>query len=163
MERCPDPGGAPAAVIRRLNGRSPGHWSDAWLGREWVSGAFECWDLVVAVRLALGHPRPADEKWCAAARGASRLRRAALLDAAAREGRIARKLRPDETPAEGDGLSMREGGGARASHAGVLVALDPAAPPAHVLHCMKGAGVVRHRIDGLAAASLEAAQLWRFR
>lgn len=148
---------------RPLNGLSEPHWSDAWIGRSWISGEFECWDLVVAVRFALGHPRPADAAWAARARGAGRLKRAALLDAAAREGSIARPLAPGEAPREGDGLSMREGGGVRASHAGVLLAMTPGGPAEHVLHCLPGLGVVRHRIDALAAANLVPAAVWRFR
>ena len=148
--------GAPLALFA---GR---HWSDAWLGRAWAAGAFECWDLVHAARVALGHPEPDDAGWRARARGASRLRRAALLEAAAAEGRIARPLRRDETPAEGDGLTMREAGGARASHCGLVVALRPGLPAAHVLHCLPHIGVVRHRIDALAAEGLAAARFFRF-
>ena len=146
-----------------VRGIASPHWSDQWLGREWVAGAFECWDLVYAVRLARGAGRNADaEAWAARARGAGPLRRAALLEAAAAEGRVARRLCAGEPRREGDGLSMRERGGVRASHAGVLVALDPAAPPAHVLHCQPDTGVVRHRLADLAAAGLEADAAWRF-
>ena len=138
------------------------HWSDAWLGRPWIAGEFECWDLVVAVLLARGHPRPADERWAALARNAGRLRRAALLDAAAREERIARPLGPGETPREGDGLSMREHGGRRESHAGILVALGHGAPE-HVLHCLPHNGVLRHRLDELDRIRLAPGAVWRFR
>ena len=142
--------------------RSP-HWSDAWLGRPFLSGTFECWDLVAAARVALGHARPDDARWAARARGASRRRRAALLVLAAHEARIARKLAPGEAPAEGDGLTMAEGGARRASHCGLLVALRPDRPPAHVLHCLPDIGVVRHRLDALATVRLEARERWRFR
>ena len=158
-------GGVGAAVKRPLKARSTmlAHWSDEWLGRPWEKGQFECWDLVYAVRLARGAARSPDaEAWAARARGVGPLRRAALLEAAAAEGRIARPLQHDEIPQEGDGLSMREGGGDRASHAGVLVALSPAAPPEHVLHCLPEAGVVRHRIADLPLARLEADRVWRF-
>ena len=70
-------------------------------------------------------------------------------------------LRPGETPREGDGLSMREDGASRASHAGILVALGPGAP-AHVLHCLPGNGVVRHRIDELDRIRLAPGVSWRF-
>ena len=139
------------------------HWSDAWLGRPWIAGAFECWDLVYAVRRARGAARsPEAEGWAVRARGAGPLRRAALLEAAARQGRIARRLPAEEAPREGDGLSMRETGAARAGHAGVLVALDPALPPAHVLHCVPETGVVRHGLAALGDAGFGADAIWRF-
>ena len=143
-------------------GNGAGHWSDAWLGRPWVEGEYECWDMVVDALIYLGRARPADSAWTDRPRGAGARARARILLAGLRAGRIARPLAPGEPPREGDGLPIRAAGARRPHHTGLLVALTPGAAR-HVLHCIQGAGVVRHRLDGLAAIGMAPDAPVRFR
>ena len=127
------------------------HWSDRWLGWEWVEGERECGDFVAHVlRAEFGRgvslPR---------ARGVrERDRFVARL-----AGDFARPL--DRPPAEGDGVLMRAlGRRGVGHHLGLWCA--PAGVPS-VLHAQPAIGAVRHPLDELAIRGLEVAGLYAWR
>ena len=133
--------------------RRPAHWSDAWLGRPWVHGEFECVDLLHLARASIGCGWPYPREWIADARRGGHTRRAAMIAVGCADWPGARALGAGEDARDGDIAVMRYSGGARAGHVGVMCA--PAGPPArHVLHCHEALGVVRHDPAALAAIGL---------
>lgn len=130
------------------------HWSERWIGRAWVAGAYECSDLVAEVLAAefdtdIDLPR-------AGANVRERDRLTARLAPA-----LARRLASDEAPREGDGVLMRARG--RRSVAGHHIGLwcAPGGEPS-VLHCLAGAGSCVHALAGLPARGLETDGVWRW-
>lgn len=139
------------------------HWSDAYLGREYAAGEYDCADFVVeALEREFGvrwaPPRP-DRAFSATSAGAALARERAI---AALALGYARPLAPGEAPRDGDGVLMRAAGRRRGAgrHIGLWARIGGAAC---VVHCMAGAGVVRHALADLAARGLEVTAVRRWR
>lgn len=122
------------------------HWTDAWLGRPWVEGRFECTDLVVAVEdehfgRRLDWPAPAaslrarDAQW----QGLAGEYAAPVPDAEARDGDVAHLT----------SVGYRLG----VHHLGVLCVLPDA--ERRILHCARGLGTCLHRPADVAAMGWE--------
>ena len=135
--------------------RPAGHWALSWLGREYLPGVYECADFVIEVlerefgrRIVLPAAPPRD--------AGPRAWRDAV--AAGLAGEIAA---PTDAPAEGDGVLMRLAGrrATGGDHIGVWCAPGGRA---HVLHCIRDAGSCLHALDGLAAAGLALAGVYRW-
>lgn len=124
------------------------HWAESWLG--WSDG--DCADLVRAVMLdRYGLDVPLPSARAAGVRG--------------RDGQIAATAdalaAPVDDPREGDVVVMRAAGRRRSLGHHVGVRCDVGGVP-HVLHRLEGAGTCLHRLDGLAAAGLEATGTYRW-
>lgn len=120
------------------------HWAEAYVGRAYVEGIFDCADLVVLVmreRFGRNITLPAH------AAGV----RARDAQIAALKGSFAE---PAEMPREGDAVLMHAAG----HHIGVWCAIGEA----HVLHCLKGIGTCLHPVRALPSAGIEAAGVYRW-
>ena len=154
------PARAPALPGRESTSTSPAlHWSDRYLGRPYIEGARDCADFAVEVlRDVFGRdvrlPRPDRAGGAATARARDR-----AVETLA--GIHAAPLADGEAPREGDGVSMRARGRRRAvgRHIGLWARVGGA--PC-VVHCMAGAGVVRHELASLPARGLECTGIWRW-
>ncbi len=126
------------------------HWAEAYVGRAYIEGRFDCADLVVLVmreRFGVDLVLPAH------AAGV----RARDAQIAALEGRFAA---PADEPREGDAVLMRAAGRKRALGHHIGVWCEPGVP--HVLHCLKGIGVCLHPLRALHLHGLEAAGAYRW-
>ena len=130
------------------------HWSERWIGRDWVAGAYECSDFVAEVLaaefgVAVDLPRAGES-----IRERDRLTR---LCAPA----LARQLAPGEAPLEGDGVLMRARGRRTVAghHIGLFCA--PGGEPS-ALHCAAGLGSCVHSLASLPARGLHADAVWRW-
>ena len=137
----------------------PAHWSDAYLGRPYVEGVWDCADFVTEAlrdvfRREVALPRP--DRAGAGAAPRARDRAVETLRAA-----FAAPLAPGARPREGDGVLMRAAGRRRAvgRHIGLWARIGGAAC---VVHCMAGAGVVRHELASLPGRGLECTGIWRW-
>ncbi len=130
------------------------HWSEAYIGRPYVEGAFDCADLVALV-LAERFAR----HWSPPPRARGVRGRDAQVGALATE--YARPLAHGERATEGDGVLMRAAGRRRGlgHHIGLHVGIES---DAWVLHCQRGVGTVLHPAASLAARGLEIQGLYRW-
>ena len=120
-----------------------GHWTEAYLGRRWQEGVYDCADLVRDVardRLGIEVALPSEREW---RRMPSR--RIAELGA---EWAI-----PTISPSEHDVVLMRVRGSRRSlgSHIGVYA---PVGRTGWVLHCLAGAGTIFHPLTPARLAQL---------
>ena len=144
---------------RPTDRHSKRHWAEAWIGRPYIEGTFDCAHLVVevmATRFGRHITLPAH--------GATLRGRDAQI--AALKATLARPLEPHEAPREGDAVLMRASGRLRVlgHHIGVwcLVGHEPRVRDPHVLHCMAGIGTCLHPIRGLASHGLEMTGIHRW-
>ena len=127
------------------------HWAEAYVGRPYVAGEFDCAHLVVAVmaeRFGRTITLPAH----------ARELRARDAQIAMLQGELAKLA---DEPHEGDVVLMRAAGRRRAlgHHIGVWCA--PGAP--HVLHCTAEIGTCLHPLRALATHGLEATGVYRWK
>ena len=136
-----------------------GHWTEAYLGRRWQEGVYDCADLVRDVardRLGLEIALPSEREWRRMPSG-----RIAELGAA--------WAIPTISPSEHDVVLMRVRGSRRSlgSHIGVYAAVDGAGIGKRcpwVLHCLAGPGVIFHPLTParLAQVHLELVGYYRW-
>ena len=128
------------------------HWSERWIGRDWVAGAYECSDFVaevlaaefgVAVRLPRAGPH---------------IRERDRLVEITSPG-LARRRRPGERALEGDGVLMRARGRRNAIGHHIGLWCLPGGEPS-ALHCAAGLGSCVHPLAGLPARGLELAGVY---
>ncbi len=131
------------------------HWTEAYVGRAYIEGRFDCADLVVLVmRERFGRAiRFPDHAVGVRARDAQ---------ITALRGDFARPLGPGEAPREGDGVLMRMTGRTLATGHHIGLWCEAAGAP-HVLHCLKGIGTCLHPLSGLDRHGLETVGVYRWR
>lgn len=135
-----------------------GHWSDAYVGRAWVPGQFDCADLAQAVRAdVFGHaiPLPSERTYLGLV-GAARIN--AMRDQVrSLKDDFARRIEPGEA-VEGDAVLLV--GRGRPDHIGIVCDIEGAR---WVLHAAAGPRqVVRTRLRdlGLAGYDIEGFYRW---
>ena len=128
------------------------HWTESYIGRLYIEGAFDCADLVVLVmreRFGRAVELPAHA-------GGLRARDAQI---AALQGEFAA---PVDSAREGDAALMRAAGRRRALGHHIGVWCDAGLAEPHVLHCLAGLGVVLHPARSLPAHGLETVGVYRW-
>jgi len=130
------------------------HWAEAYVGRPYIEGRFDCADLVVEV---------ARERFGRIIRFPAHGAGVREWDAqiAALKDDFARPLGPRETPREGDGVLMRMTGRTRAPGHHIGLWCDVAGTP-HVLHCLKRIGSCLHALGALERHGLEMMGVYRW-
>ena len=127
------------------------HWAEAYVGRAYIEGVFDCADLVVLVA------RERFGREIALPRHASGVRgRDAQI--AALKGELATLA---DAPAEGDAVLMRSAGRRCAVGHHIGVWCEAAGEP-HVLHCLAGIGTCLHPIRALGNHGLQATGVYRW-
>ena len=133
-------------------GRTPRHWTEAYIGWPYVEGRFDCADLVVLVmREQFG--RTIELPVHAEGTRARDAQIAALKDELAT---------PVADACEGDAALMRATGRKRVLGHHIGVWCDAAGEP-HVLHCIKGLGTCLHPVRSLETHGLELTGCYRWR
>ena len=127
------------------------HWSQAYLGRPWEAGTYDCADLVrdvVRDRLGIEIALPSEREW----RGMPPERVAELG---------AEWARAVAAPREGDAVLMKVLGSrdSLGSHVGVFA---PAGGAGWVLHNLAGHGVIFHPLARLPRIHLELVGYYRW-
>ncbi len=130
------------------------HWAEAYVGKPWRDGRFECSDLVIEVE------RDVFGRRLTLPRHGPTVRSRDACVAAGLDGEIAVPVNPADA-IEGDAVLMRAAGRSRilGHHIGVWCA--PGGAP-HVLHCLRGVGACLHAIRALAAHGLELGGVYRW-
>ncbi len=154
------------------------HWAEAYVGRAYVEGRYDCADFVVEVlherfgrRVAL----PAHAASCSRAPSGDSCSRAPSGDPCSRapsgatvrgwDAQIAalkdEYAVPTISPREGDGVLMRAAARRRSvgHHIGVWCAV---AGEPHVLHCLRGVGSILHPIRELRLRALDLEGVYRW-
>ena len=137
------------------------HWTEAWLGRPWVAGKYDCADFVAEV-LRVEFGRALDlpvraESGSGAPTGATV--RGWDRQIATLKGDFAL---PTTAPRDGDGVLMVAKGARRLRryHLGLWAGVGGVA---HVLHCQEAAGSILHPIRDLSLRALELEGIYRWR
>ena len=136
------------------------HWAEAYVGRAYVEGRYDCADFVVEVlrerfgrRVAL----PAHAATCSRAPSGATARGWDAQIAALKDEYAVRTI----APREGDGVLMRAAARRRSvgHHIGVWCAV---ADEPHVLHCLRGVGSILHPIRELRLRALDLEGVYRW-
>ena len=127
------------------------HWAEAYVGRAYVEGRYDCADFVVEVLRERFVRRVALPAHAASVRGWD-----AQIAALRGEHAV-----PTISPREGDGVLMRAAARRRSvgHHIGVWCAV---AGEPHVLHCLRGVGSILHPIRELRLRALELEGVYRW-
>ena len=127
------------------------HWAEAYVGRAYVEGRYDCADFVVEVLRERFGRRVALPAHAASVRGWD------AQIAALRGEHAVRTI----APREGDGVLMRAAARRRSvgHHIGVWCAV---AGEPHVLHCLRGVGSILHPIRELRLRALDLEGVYRW-